>query len=568
MPYCPNCGVKLKIENAKFCPECGFNLTIMSSDQKQEQSISSTTVVAVSGKTDQELAVSTSPSVIPTPFSGEKPEDEKPASFRFNPYDLGVKLEETVEKIYQADGYTTRKRERLVGVKARHEIDIIAERGKDKIAIECKNYTNTVGIEKIQKFSHTLGDLRNEYHGVIAVNSELSGPAEDLARAEGIEWLDRDELKDRYWAISVGRTSGKGDNITLEDALPLNYDFEQVSKLDLRNKEMVQIQDAKLTFHPYAIIQFRFNARWTDPIKKHYKFNDSGDIVVDMLDGEVLNPPVLNEIGSVINVVKSVLSKEARSENVRRKKIRDEAIQTPPSSQYTISISEDYKIIKLPAKITLADAKGFAIDYIVQRNTHTVNYSIERKDSFPEFHQATFVPTNRDITIVKNDAVLFPKWAVHFRALDEVYTREALGYSGTLFEDTIRNCPNHRTAGILGIKKKNIAVCEVCGNAYCENHIYQCPVCKKWLCEEHSVECSSCKARFCKEDALQICQNSQLPICSDCTVECPMCKKTVGKSHLQKCETCGVTGCESCVKTAGVLFKKRKTCRTCFEKAK
>ncbi len=169
--------------------------------------------------------------------------------------------------------------------------------------------------------------------------------------------------------------------------------------------------------------------------------------------------------------------------------------------------------------------------------------------------------------IISNEVILFPKWSIHFRAFDKIFTREALAYSGTLFEDTIRYCPNHFKAGFLSAKKKNIAVCEVCGKACCEDHISQCPVCNKWFCQDHSVECSSCKARFCKDDAAQVSQNSQLPLCSACTVECPMCKKIVGKTQLHKCGTCGVTGCEKCVKTIG-LIKKTKSCRTCFEKAK
>jgi hypothetical protein len=83
--------------------------------------------------------------------------------------------------------------------------------------------------------------------------------------------------------------------------------------------------------------------------------------------------------------------------------------------------------------------------------------------------------------------------------------------------------------------------------------------------QDHMVECSSCRAMFHPEDTIQICQNCQLPVCPDCATECPICHNIVGKNHLHACESCGVTGCEKCIKTVGIL-RKTKSCRACFEK--
>jgi len=109
------------------------------------------------------------------------------------------------------------------------------------------------------------------------------------------------------------------------------------------------------------------------------------------------------------------------------------------------------------------------------------------------------------------------------------------------------------------------AACETCGAVSDEKQLNRCPACGRWFCQEHSVECSSCGARFCQDDAAQLCQNCQLPVCSGCAAECPICHNIVGKSHLHACATCGITGCEKCVKTVGIL-KKTKSCRACFEK--
>jgi hypothetical protein len=47
--------------------------------------------------------------------------------------------------------------------------------------------------------------------------------------------------------------------------------------------------------------------------------------------------------------------------------------------------------------------------------------------------------------------------------------------------------------------------------------------------------------------------------------QCPLCSGTVRIDELQKCDRCGIMGCKNCIRTAGI-FKKTKTCKTCFTK--
>lgn len=47
-------------------------------------------------------------------------------------------------------------------------------------------------------------------------------------------------------------------------------------------------------------------------------------------------------------------------------------------------------------------------------------------------------------------------------------------------------------------------------------------------------------------------------------VKCPHCSSIVSSDQLRECEYCGVTGCERCIKTVG-LVKKHLSCRDCFE---
>jgi len=47
-------------------------------------------------------------------------------------------------------------------------------------------------------------------------------------------------------------------------------------------------------------------------------------------------------------------------------------------------------------------------------------------------------------------------------------------------------------------------------------------------------------------------------------VKCPHCSAIVYQDQLRECEYCGVTGCERCIRSVG-LVKKHLTCRDCFE---
>lgn len=56
-------------------------------------------------------------------------------------HELGLKLEEVVEKIYRAEGYKTERRIKIPGKgNYTNEIDILARKENENVAIECKTY--------------------------------------------------------------------------------------------------------------------------------------------------------------------------------------------------------------------------------------------------------------------------------------------------------------------------------------------------------------------------------------------------------------------------------------------
>jgi len=563
--FCPNCGMKLEFANAKFCPECGNPLIPSNIIPQQQTAVKKEPVkeIEIQYATDNDIEASNLPIV---------------SSIN----ELGERLEKNMELFFQGQGYKTKKNEWFGRELNRpYEIDIIAQKNQQRFAIECKNYSKPVGIEKLNHFAQKLRWLRDDtnenWHGIFIAFNDVSSGAEQIAGENNIETWGHDEIVEKWAQFSFGRMSVKGENINLESALKINSDYLKVTSLDIKNKEKISVIDATLTFHPYLRVAYNFASRFTDPSRETHNFQDKGTVVVDMIDGKVLNPPIIRDvIDGLAKVVKIISGSKATDESNRAKKIVHEIIHSQPSLEYSLTIGQDYNVSKLDKVIPTNNAISAALDYIIEKNSRTITYSIrKRKDTFDQFGQVEYIPTKRNITLTSKDLIFLPKWSIHFNSLGTIFSREVLAHSGTVIEDTIQYCPKHLSLGVvtnvLKTKPKTIAVCEECGKAFCADHIDQCPVCQKWVCKDHSSECSSCKIRFCKEHASHVCSNCKLPLCADCAVECNICKGISGKNHLQKCEMCGVTGCEKCVQkkaTKGIvgLVKSARMCKQCFEK--
>jgi hypothetical protein len=532
--YCPNCGVKLDVQVAKFCPECGLALGA----SKSEKSVNE----------DSPYPIKTLQEHVP----------------EINAYELGTKLEEVVETIYKSKGYVTRRRQRLEGKSGtKSEIDIIAERGMKVIAIECKNYSGTVGIEKVRDFSEKLRDL--DLNGVFVSLYGLSQEAEHFAESRHIETMDSGELMEKWWIISVGRgQSVKGQSLTLEYALPLNISYNQVTRIYLKNKDKIKISEAELIFHPYFYADYVLSTTFRDPVKNLHKFKDSGTIYVDALDGKILNSLPEKGLG-IIKTLKILSSQTENLQNSRTTKLLNELSGKNALSHYQVQIEESYKATKLKPAISIAQATNSVMEFIIEKNTADVSYTIKKRENdWPETKQVTFIPKRKDIRISHKDVIIIPRWSVEFESLNKTYRREVLACSGQTLEDTMAYCPQHfRIGAITFSQKPTIAVCEICGTALCSEHVMQCAVCGKWLCEAHSFECEVCKNHFCKEHPHLQCTTCGGQLCGACIKTCPECHHEYSPNHSLTCDKCKQAFCPNCVTVTG-LIRKNRTCKNCL----
>jgi len=476
--------------------------------------------------------------------------------------ELGRKFEECVEKILQTKGYETQRRIRVKGKSGTpYEIDIVAKKGNIVRAVECKNWTNAVGREHLEKFWGTLQDLGSPWNGIFVSRAGFTADAEGYADYYNIERWDPDRVKEEWFELSIGRAeyAKSGETITVSNALPLNFDFLHTTKVDLENKEKVSVT-GMISYHPYFIVNYSYYTRFKDPTKATHTFKDEGKVFVDGLDGTVLNPPPTKSVGTVVRTLKLIVSKEAREENTRNKRLIEELRTNLQLKEYNVKGGECYKVRVLKAVVSPRSIVKSAVEYITKKNTETIKYRTKEQEEeyFIPPKTLTYVPKSRDINIKSILLVNVPRWDLSFEALSKTYSREVLACSGTVLEDTLKHCPRH----IGPFRKETIAICEICGQAFCEKHVSKCPTCGKWLCEEHGIFCHTCQRRFCSEHIQLKCDICGQRLCNDCKAICPLCKRVYGRQHTLTCEKCGKQVCPECATISGLL-RKKTICKEC-----
>jgi hypothetical protein len=445
----------------------------------------------------------------PIDWSEEEYSEEEVVQPPVNAYELGTKLEEIVDSIYQAEGYKTERRIRMPGQGGGYtnEIDIIARRRKEQVAIECKNFTSAVGIKEIRDFSKKLDDLGPGWRGVFVAFNDFTLDAQNFAESRNIETLGHEDIMEKWFAVSAGRVSRQGERLTLASALSIKSDYLMVTVLPLQNKHLVEMSSARLTFHPYIKVPYAFKAQVYDPTKRLHRFSDDGTVVIDLLDGKVLNRQAAKG-GSFLN---SLSSSKQSADNVQTLKNLQEVMDSR-LSRILRNIGSDYQITELKPEVTKRAVERAAIEYIAARNTQDMAYTPGKGDVILDTRHRKFVPRRGDIKLFKSEMVFVPKWTIYFNAFGTIYTKEVFAHSGTVLENTIQYCPLHFKFGGINVKKETTAVCEVCGKAYCGEHISQCPTCGRWVCSDHASVCSSCGKTFCNEHASKICRGCHLPL--------------------------------------------------------
>ena len=296
------------------------------------------------------------------------------------------------------------------------------------------------------------------------------------------------------------------------------------------------------------------SARWNDPTKKQHKFSDEGSVYIDAIDGRILNE------GGITSSIKKLFSSEEKVSS----SLINELKYVKDATSYKI-FPDPYQVIVNEPDIQDRFARKLAVDWIIDKNTKTIRYQPKSSESIFDMKSVTFTPRRKQVMIKKVSFLYVPKWSVTFLSQGIDYNREVYAFSGTTIEDTLEYCPKHLQIGALKFRsKKTVAVCDICGQALCEEHLGECPVCGKWVCGECGVQCEVCGQTFCNGHISDTCSICGQALCENCVQYCPICGSIYGIKHQIKCENCGTNVCENCSESKGWIRKKHY-CKNCID---
>ncbi|MHC1680194.1 MAG: restriction endonuclease [Methanomassiliicoccales archaeon] len=541
--FCSNCGHPFSDLNAKFCVECG-----------QPTNAPSQQPVPVK----VEIQQNTEPSI--------QESDDEVVLNPLSKKELGNRFESVVQQILEFEGYTTERNVRIKDAQGHNwEIDILARKNRNgvpvQLAVECKNYKSTVGRDKIIYFRDGLSNtgIRN---GLFVAYSQMSRDAREMAEASGIQVWESDDVQQRFFSLSCGRGVQTRDEFI--NAIPLKISFDQAKKINLNNSQFVQLEKSELIWKPYYRIEYRFRNKFYLPNRQVKNLEDSGFCVVNGIDsdesflqssdGKIKSGGKTDGLKKITNMITGSIDEDQVISN---------ELSTGAVKEYRVEREDGYQIRKIEPSVSKKEARRRAMDLIIEFNTEEFNYHTNSGES----RSVKFIPYARDIYLYDIHPIFIPIWQIEFSSLGRTYSRIMYGNSGTILTDTIAVCPNHILKNIIKVAKKNtIAICEVCGDALCEQHVFKCPACGKWLCEEHSRLCPECKDHFCPEHFQINCQMCNTQLCVNCISQCQICGRYVCNEHARECDRCGKNVCVNCCSTTGSFFKKTDLCRICSPK--
>jgi Holliday junction resolvase len=442
--FCPECGWQLPLGSAKFCPNCG-------------KSLWDSTELSNTFEEQKEEAVQTGQTAI---------------------YSLGVKLEQMVEQIIKNKGFSTERRIKLRGDSGTlHEIDVLAKRENDVLAVECKNYgeTRLVGIKELRDFQSKLQDLPHINHAMFVTNIKFTSGVEEYANHNHIELWDGDKLRRDFYLLNLGRlesTQAIQPVVEVLSALPIVTQYNEVTKLLLVNPHAITITQAMLVLHPYYLFTYQVDVK--KGLLGRQRISEYGSSILDATNKKIMEGAKDESIYKKYThrfFFKDEKENQDQPEDILGEMEKSQVIEDLKHkqfiSQYRIEHSPEYAINKLECKLPVNAAERMVLEQVVREKN----------------------AEDDDVTIREPSLIYVPKWLINFRSKETNYRRELLPASQTVIIDEIDLCPKDFYEKRRPSKKKTYAVCELCGHAYCSNHIFLMN--DAYYCEKHTYRSSA-----------------------------------------------------------------------------
>ena len=443
MVFCGSCGKAASNEN-KFCTNCGTQLT--------------ETVVQVTEEVG-EIVKEEYRAQLDNSNVESKEYDVDDNSIKQTMRELGNKLEEMVEKIFQNQGYETKIRQKLQGDSGTYnEIDVIATRKSVKIAIECKNYSEerNVGIKEIRDFVQKLVDL-DIHRGIFVTASYFSEDARNFAdnnpNEKQVELWDREDLMHQVMTTTLGRDSTStllSKTVKIENALPIQGTINDYSILHLKNQDKITIRRRDVTFIPVYIVSFNLHEEFRAPDKQMYSHHNDGSYYLDGISGRFLYKK------------DKVEEQQYELSHEEKQMIHDLQDYEP----YMLEITEENNstIEKLLPTIDRKNVEFQVRNKVAKDNKRIIKWEQKVARDKIETKQYPHMPQHSSIQC-QTRIVNIPRLEIEFESKEHIYEKVVMLASGVVIKDEISECKH-----VLG-KKTTFAVCDICGIAKCEKDI-------------------------------------------------------------------------------------------------
>ncbi|NHV45792.1 MAG: DUF87 domain-containing protein [Candidatus Verstraetearchaeota archaeon] len=153
-----------------------------------------------------------------------------------------------------------------------------------------------------------------------------------------------------------------------------------------------------------------------------------------------------------------------------------------------------------------------------------------------------FQPKSEEVSIDAMHVLWIPMFEAIYRVYFNGVTKDLrFEWNGLNGKGNFGICSN---CGTLIDSLNRPLLCYICGEIYCQEHLFTCKTCQRGICNEHAWKCQNCEGLYCIEEKSYLCSVCGKKLCSDCILKCIECKENVYcKDHIKKCEVCNNTFC-------------------------
>jgi hypothetical protein len=233
-----------------------------------------------------------------------------------------------------------------------------------------------------------------------------------------------------------------------------------------------------------------------------------------------------------LNKEKYRLEKEGRSTLKILDQIRTREVRKLRLEKRLYELSNE--LIKIKKEKEILEQK-------IKENIKNVEDEINSLINTP-LQTIVFQPKPEEVNIDAMHIIWVPVFEAIYRVYINGVTKDLrFEWNGLNGKGNFGICSN---CGVVIDSLSKPLLCYMCGEIYCQEHLFICKTCQRGICNDHSWKCQNCENLYCIEEKSYLCSVCGKKLCSNCIVKCIECKESIYcKDHIKKCEVCNNNFC-------------------------